>query len=287
MSRDLEQLVDALAVEQLDTHLFRGFTPESRNPRVYGGQVLAQALSAADRSVTGERRVHSLHGYFLRPGDPSRPIIYEVDPIRDGRRFSTCMVTARQGGKAIFSGSVSYQQPEEGLEHQEPMPEVPPPESVQGYHDFYQHMKRAHPEQYQEVNWNPIDYRPLIPIGHHALDKHPPYTGAWMRTNGKLGDDPRLHTQVLTYMSDSFLLATALLPHGVSFDHPSMETASIDHAIWFYGDFRADEWIFFELRSLRSGGARGHNLGVFYTRDGRLVGIAVQEGLMHQRKRGG
>ncbi|MCG3171322.1 MAG: Acyl-CoA thioesterase 2 [Pseudomonadales bacterium] len=283
MSQDLDRLLDVLNVEQLDTLLFRGFTPESRNPRVYGGQVLAQALNAADRCVTPGRRAHSLHAYFLRPGDPARPIIYEVDPIRDGRRFATRLVVARQGGKAIFNASISYQVPERGLEHQDTLREVPPPEDVERHYDYYLRLNQEAPGSYHVPSWNPIDYRPLIPVDRPTMDKHPPRSGAWMRTNGRLGDDPSVHAQMLAYMSDSFLMSTSLLPHALRFDDPSIETASIDHALWFYGDFRADDWIFYDLSSPRSGGGRGFNLGALYTRDGRLIATAAQEGLMHLR----
>lgn len=283
MSEDLQRLLDALDVERLDTHLFRATTPRSRNPRVYGGQLLAQSLSAADRSVPGKHRAHSLHAYFLRPGDPSRPIVYQVDPIRDGRRFSTRLVRAIQNGKAVFNAAISYQQPEAGLEHQEPMPAVPAPETLPRHYDFSFTEEQKNPGRRQAPGWNPIDYRPLLARWNGATDIHPPHTGVWMRADGTLGDDPLLHARILMYMSDSFLMPTALLPHGLGFDHPRIETASIDHALWFYGDFRADEWLFYALHSPCSGHGRGFNLGSFYTRDGRLVATTAQEGLMHLR----
>ncbi|HMV71075.1 MAG TPA: acyl-CoA thioesterase II [Pseudomonadales bacterium] len=288
MSEDLDRLLDALDLEQLDTCLFRGTTPQSRNPRVYGGQVLSQALSCADRSVAAGLRAHSLHAYFLRPGDPSRPIIYEVDPIREGRRFSTRVVVARQQGKAIFNASLSYQRPESGLEHQVPMmQEVPPPESLPRHYDFSSVTSQELSAREPVRSWNPIEYRPLIPRWNGPMEAHPPHTGVWMRADGTLGDDPALHAQVLAYMSDSFLMAISLLPHGMGFDHPHVETASIDHALWFYGDFRVDDWMFYELRSPRSGGGRGFNLGSIYARDGRLVATTAQEGLMHLRSSSG
>lgn len=280
---DLEQLLGILQVEQLDTNLFRGVTPPEREQRVYGGQVLAQAMNAATRSVSGGRRVHSQHAYFLRPGDPSRPIIYEVDPIRDGRRFSTRRVVARQGGRAIFNTSISYQDPEPGMEHQQPMPAVPPPEELENEVEFYTRKSREQPDRYHPPRNRPIDYRPLRHLERHVYPKQDPVFGVWMRTNGPMPDDPGLHAQLLAYMSDSFLMSTALLPHGLSFDNHAIQTASLDHGLWFYGDCRADEWLYYHLASPRAASGRGFNVGYVYARDGRLVATAVQEGLMRWR----
>lgn len=280
---DLAQLLGILQIEQLDTNLFRGVTPAGRNERVYGGQVLAQAMNAATRSVTAARRVHSQHAYFLRPGDPSRPIIYEVDPIRDGRRFSTRRVVARQGGRAIFNTSISYQDPEPGMEHQEAMPAVPPPEELENEAEFYARQPREQQEHYQPPRDRPIDYRPLRHFERHSYPPQEPVFGVWMRTNGAMPDDPGLHAQMLAYMSDSYLMSTALLAHGLSFDNPAIQTASLDHGLWFYGDFRADEWLYYHLASPRAASGRGFNVGYVYTREGRLVATAVQEGLIRWR----
>lgn len=287
MSGDLQRLLEALELEQLDTLVFRATTPRSRNPRVYGGQVLAQALSAADRCVSHEQKAHSLHANFLRPGDPSTPIIYEVDPVRDGRRFGTRLIKARQGDKVIFSASISYQRPERGLEHQAPMPQVPAPEPLERHYDFAHFSADEGHAGQRTPEWNPIEYRPLIRKWHGPLEAQPPRTGVWMRADGTLADDPAMHARLLMYMSDSFLMPTSLLPHGLAFDDPRIETASLDHALWFYGDARADEWIFYELYSPRSGGGRGFNLGSMYTRDGRLIATTAQEGLMHLRTEAG
>ena len=280
MSKDLQQLLDNLHLEQIDTNLFRGVTPPGRNPRIYGGQVLAQAMNAATRSVDRARRVHSQHAYFLRPGDPARPVIYEVDPIRDGRRFSTRRVVARQGGRAIFNTAISYQTPEQGLEHQDEMPDVPAPETLESGFSYYTRMAQEDPARYQAPEDDAIDYRPLAYVDSHNPPPQAPRVGVWMRANGALDADPATHAQMLAYMSDSYLMSTALLPHGRSYSDPGLETASLDHGLWFYGDFRADEWLYYHLMSPRAGGGRGFNIGCIYTRDGRLIATAVQEGLM-------
>lgn len=280
VSKDLQQLLDILHLEQIDTNLFRGTTPRGRNPRIYGGQVLAQAMNAATRSVDRARRVHSQHAYFLRPGDPARPVIYEVDPIRDGRRFSTRRVVARQGGRAIFNTAISYQTPEQGLEHQDEMPDAPAPETLESSFAYHTRMAQEDPARYQAPEDDAIDYRPLAYVDGPAPPPQASRLGVWMRANGALGDDPAVHAQMLAYMSDSYLMSTALLPHGRSYSDPGLETASLDHGLWFYGDFRADEWLYYHLASPRAGGGRGLNIGCIYTRDGRLIATAVQEGLM-------
>lgn len=280
MSKDLQQLLDNLHLEQIDTNLFRGVTPPGRNPRIYGGQVLAQAMNAATRSVDRARRVHSQHAYFLRPGDPARPVIYEVDPIRDGRGFSTRRVVARQGGRAIFNTSISYQLPEQGLAHHEPMPEVPPPESLESDFAYYARRAAEQPEHYHALTSHPVDYRPLERLERRNPPARAARFGVWMRANGTMPDDPGLHAQMLAYMSDSYLMSTALLPHAISYENPALQTASLDHGLWFYADFRADEWLFYHLVSPIAGGGRGLNIGCVYARDGRLVAAAVQEGLM-------
>ena len=281
MSDDLDALLEVLAVEQLDTYLFRGITPAGRMKRVYGGQVLAQAMNSASRTVDSARRVHSQHAYFLRPGDPARPILYEVDPIRDGRRFSTRRVVALQAGRAIFSTSISYQLPESGLQHQDPMPDVPGPEELQSDFDFYSGLAALHPGRFHAPKRHAVDYRIVERIDPTTPRRGPARMGVWMRANGSLADQPSIHTELLAYMSDNYLLSTALLPHALIFDSPALQTASIDHGLWFYGDFRADEWLYYQLASPCAAGGRGFNIGSIYTRDGRLVATAVQEGLMH------
>lgn len=286
MDGDLEALVALLHVEQLDTCLFRGLTPPGRTRRVYGGQVLAQAMNAATRTVDPERRVHSQHAYFLRPGDPAHPIIYEVDPIRDGKGFSTRRVVARQHGRAIFTTALSFQLPEEGLSHQEPMPEVPAPEELESEHDYWARMAARYPGRYGTPRRRALDYRVLERIDPIAHPPHSPRNGVWMRAIGTVTELPGIHQALLAYMSDHYLMSTSLLPHGRGFDNPQLQTASMDHGLWFYDDFRADEWLYYHLLSPRAGNARGFNIGYVYTRDGRLVAAAVQEGLMRLREGG-
>jgi len=284
VDQDLDELLGLLQVEQLDACLFRGRSPSGRTRRVYGGQVLAQAMNAATRTVDPARRVHSQHAYFLRPGDPARPIIYDVDPIRDGKSFSTRRVVARQGGRAIFNTSISFQVPEPGLEHQEPMPEVPPPESVESDFDFYTRLAAEQPERHRAPQRHAVDYRVIERIDPVS---HPPAAaryGVWMKTVGRLPEVPGIHETLLAFMSDNYLMSTGLRPHGRGYDHPELQTASLDHGLWFYDGFRADEWLYYHLLSPRSAQGRGLNLGYIYTRDGRLVAAAVQEGLMRLRR---
>jgi acyl-CoA thioesterase-2 len=283
VEQNLEELLELLHVEQLDTFLFRGLSPAGRSRRVYGGQVLAQAMNAATRSVDPARRVHSQHAYFLRPGNPLRPIIYDVDPIRDGRRFSTRRVVARQDGRAIFNTSLSFQVPEPGLEHQEPMPDVPPPESIESDYDYYRRLAADQPERRRAPGKRALDYRVIERADPVAHPPTPARHGVWMKVLGRLPDGPGIHETLLAFMSDNYLMSTALRPHGRGYDHPELQTASIDHGLWFYDTFRADEWLYYHLASPRAAQGRGFNLGYVYTQDGRLVATAVQEGLMRLR----
>ncbi len=282
----LEDLVNNLQVEQLDTYLFRGFTEVRRTPRVFGGQVLAQAFSAASRTVDAQRSLHSLHAYFLRPGDVEKDIIFDVDPIRDGGSFTTRRVVAIQGGKAIFNSSMSFQKAEQGLEHQFEMPAVPGPEGLMAEWDYWEELSRLHPEKLPQgtQRFRAIDARliePRDPAKPEALQQ--PLQGMWVRANGSLADDPALHRMILAYASDLQFMSTSLQVHPVGFWTPGFQGASLDHAMWFHCDFRADEWLYYHMDSPRAAGARGFNRGSFYTRDGRLVASAVQEGLIRLR----
>lgn len=279
---DVQILIDRLDLERLDRDLFRGESPQDGRPRVFGGQVAAQALVAAVRTVE-ERRVHSLHAYFLRPGNPKVPIIYEVDRIRDGRSFSTRRVVAIQDGQAIFNMSTSFQVDEGGPTHQAPMPEVPPPESVPSSDE---RIAKA-----LERSKNPL-YRFLQnlerPIVHHDLEPVDPTqphvrTGphhVWFKARGVLPDDPLLHQCVLTYASDMTLLDASIHQHGLTWFDPNIIVASLDHAVWFHRPFRADEWLLYTTESPTTGGARGMNFGNIYTQGGDLVASVAQENLM-------
>jgi acyl-CoA thioesterase-2 len=283
----LDGLLSRLDLEGIDTDLFRGFSPHDGRPRIFGGLVAAQSLVAACRTVEG-RVAHSLHGYFLREGDTSVPVIYHVDRIRDGRSFATRRVVAKQQGKAIFNMSVSFQAPEEGLEHQVPMPEAPPPGTI----PTNEERMRA----YRERTDHPaIDFllsldRPIQrrEVDHVDLLEPEPHSGPqrmWFRANGELGDDPVLHQAVLTYASDYGLLESSFNEHGHSFLSEKLIIASLDHAVWFHQPVRADTWMLYVTHSPRTVGGRGLNFGHIYSEDGALVASVAQEGLMRNRKR--
>jgi len=275
-------------VEELDKLLFRGEALEMGLPRVFGGQVLGQALNAAVRTVEPDRKPHSLHGYFLRPGDLSRPIIYEVDPIRNGRSFSTRRVVGKQRGEAIFNASISFQVVEEGYSHQFDFPE-----NVQHYSSLPNDYDRAEelgallnqsPEEFRSHNLifdkDILDIRtPNLDI-NVALGEYEPRNGFWFRFNEAIGDDPITHRTLLAFISDKALMATSLRPHPVSFRTHKIIGASLDHAMWFHEKIRVNEWIYYHLDSPRSARSRGFNRGSFYTEDGRLICSTAQEGLI-------
>ncbi len=281
----LESLVRILDLEQLEINLFRGLSPQIGWQRVYGGQVLGQALVAAVRTVDPARIAHSLHAYFLLPGDPSVPIIYEVERIRDGGSFTTRRVKGIQHGKAMFSMSVSFQKPEAGFDHQTPMPDVPAPEDLPSERDLARQLLERVPENMRQY-WQrerPIEMRP-VDLSRYLVAK--PRTAAqhiWLRANGKLPDTHALHQCVLAYASDFTLLDTALIAHGKLMFDADIQLASLDHALWFHRPFRADEWLLYVQDSPSASGARGFCRGSIYTRDGVLVASVTQEGLMRRR----
>jgi acyl-CoA thioesterase-2 len=286
MPTPLDDLVKLLALEPLEKNLFRGQSENLGWPRVFGGQVLGQALSAAVHTVPPERHVHSLHAYFLRPGDVTRPIVYEVDRIRDGSSFTTRRVVAIQHGEAIFNLAASFQVPEKGFEHQDKMPDVPPPESLET--EQQRNLKAAdkiRPLLGDRVFVEgPFDVRPVVgiddPFHPTAL---PPHHTIWLRTHGQLPDDPGLHRYLLAYASDYAFIGTALRPHGVTWLTPGIQVASLDHVMWFHQPFRVDEWLLHVMDSPAAAGSRGLVRGSVFTRDGRLVASTAQEGLMRNR----
>ncbi len=281
MTTPLKSLIELLDLEELERDLFRGRSPQEHSQRVFGGQVVGQALVAASRTVE-DRRVHSLKGDFLRPGDPKIPILYEVDRIRDGRSFTTRRVVAIQHGRAIFSMSVSHQVEESGLEHQLSMPDVPGPLDTPDPAMYHEKIRQRVPTEYRQ--WldspRPIEQRMVDPIDPIDPDKRQPQLAVWLRAAGRMPDDDQLHQCVLAYASDLNLLDTCLLPHGVSWMNPKFQSASLDHSIWFHHRFRADEWLLFVQDSPASSGGRGFNRGLVYTENGRLVASVVQEGLI-------
>jgi acyl-CoA thioesterase-2 len=285
MGGALDELLSILDLEPLEHNLFRGLSPQVGWQRVFGGQVIGQALVAANRTVEG-RPAHSLHAYFLRAGDPAVPIIYEVDRIRDGGSFSTRRVVAIQHGHAIFSMAASFHKQEEGLEHQMSMPDVPPPEDLPSEAELKQRLVDRLPEPVRAY-WQherPIEIRPVDLSRYLSPGTRAPSQQVWIRATGDLGDDVALHQCVLAYASDFTLLDTALIAHGRFVFDPTLMLASLDHAVWFHEPFRADDWLLYAQDSPSSGAGRAFCRGTLFTRDGRLVASTAQEGLVRQRK---
>lgn len=283
----LDQLVEVLTLERLDEDLFRGRSEDPGWGRLYGGHVLAQALAAAQQTVSRDRRVHSVHGYFLLSGDVTIPVIYDVDRIRDGGSFTTRRVVAKQRGRAIFHLSASFQAPEPGFEHQDEMPAVPSPESVPPEEETLKSVAHKLPEALRDRVFQPkpFDFRPIgWPADPIAPAAHAPRRDVWIRGRGTLGDDPALHAALLAYVSDFYFVGTSLLPHGVSWLTPGMQVASLDHALWFHADLRADDWLLHSMESPRASAGRGLVRGRVFTQDGRLVASCAQEGLIRFRK---
>ena len=284
MSRALDQLLTILDIERLEENLFRGLSPQVGWQRVFGGQVIGQALVAANRTVNG-RLTHSLHAYFLRAGDPSVPIIYNVDRIRDGGSFTTRRVVAVQHGQAIFSMAASFHKEETGLEHQIKMPEVPPPESLPSEAELKACLIDRVPPQVKAY-WErerPLEIRPVDLSRYLTPGNHDPSQQVWIRATGELSNEQSLHQCVLAYASDFTLLDTALIAHGRFVFDPKLMLASLDHALWFHRKLRADEWLLYAQDSPISGGGRAFCRGMLFTRDGKLVASTAQEGLLRER----
>lgn len=284
MTTMLNQLLELLRLERLEESLFRGQSQDLGWGTVFGGQVLGQALSAAEQTVPEERRVHSLHGYFLRKGDTERPIIYDVDRIRDGRSFTTRRVVAIQKGRAIFNLSASFQEPEQGFAHQIPMPATTAPEDLLSERELAQKLEQVIPERLRPraLAEKPIELRPVDPVNPLEPAVGEPRRQVWFRANGELPDDPRVHQHLLAYASDFHLLGGTLQPHGVSWLTPGMQVASLDHAMWFHQPFRFDEWLLYDIDSPATSSARGLARGQFFTREGVLVASTAQEGLIRR-----
>ncbi|HEX3793571.1 MAG TPA: acyl-CoA thioesterase II [Acidimicrobiales bacterium] len=276
MSASLEFLVNLLDLEPIEVNIFRGTQPNEERQRVFGGQVAGQALMAAGRTVE-HGRVHSLHSYFLRPGDPTVPILYEVDRIRDGRSFTTRRVVAVQHGRAIFNLSASFHDDEVGIDHQFTMPEVPDPETLQPL------FERLAPWKEELKDWfdrpHPIDQRHIGELPWHRKGIHEPYQRLWIRADGTLPDDPLLHACVAAYASDMSLFDTILAPHDIGWDDANFMGASLDHCMWFHRPFKADEWLLYDTDSPVAAGGRGLARGFLYNREGSLCVSMVQEGL--------
>jgi acyl-CoA thioesterase-2 len=278
MPSSVQELVELLDLEAIEDNLFRGRQPETSMQRVFGGQVLAQSLVAAVRTVPDPLGCHSLHSYFLRPGDTKVPIIYDVEAIRDGRSFRTRRVAARQHGRPIFFLTANFQVPEEGLDHQDPMPSVPSPEECRPAVEA-----RSEHQQMWLREWAALDVRPVAdsrPGGKLDTTYHPARSQWWIRASGALPDDPVTQLAAFTYASDMTLLPAALVPHDLYIESPGMQAASLDHSIWFHRPFRADEWWLYDQVSPSASGGRGLALARVFSQDGQLVASVAQEGLI-------
>jgi acyl-CoA thioesterase-2 len=286
MSYSVADLLELIDLEPIEVNIYRGKNRDIGSGRVFGGQVLAQALVAAQRTIDEERFVHSLHGYFILPGDLQAPIVYFVDRLRDGKSFTTRQVTAIQHGRAIFNLSASFQVVEPGVEHQTGVPEVPEPEHLASELSLIRGMADRIPAPLREVltQDRPIDFRPVEPMDPFDPQPRPPVRHFWLRSVGGLPDELVLHQAVLAYASDYGLLGTALQPHGLTVRAPGLQVASLDHALWFHRPFRVDDWLLYAIDSPAAAGARGFTRGSIYTRDGKLVASVAQEGLMRVRR---
>jgi acyl-CoA thioesterase-2 len=282
MSKALDAVVELLNLEQIEVNIFRGRSPDNEwRQRVFGGQVAGQALVAAGRTVPADRPVHSLHAYFIRPGDPTVPLIYLVERVRDGRSFTTRRVSAVQHGETIFTLSASFHRAEPGVSHADPMPDVPGPDELPSTAERME--KLFGPSAREYYDGNPIDIRHVGPLTVEVA-KDPSLRTArsqvWLRADGELPDDPLLHVCMMTYASDMTLLDSVMLAHGLSWADGTTKGASLDHAMWFHRPFRADRWLLYSQESPAASGARGLARGELFTREGELVVSVVQEGLI-------
>jgi acyl-CoA thioesterase II len=282
MTPILADLLQLLELERLEDNIFRGQSRDIRgDEQVFGGQVLGQALTAASYT-TGLRQVHSLHAYFLLPGDPNAPIIYEVDVARDGKSFSMRRVVAIQHGRPIFNMAASFQEPEEGFDHAVPMPDVPGPDGLTDVRELPSEFFEKAPKKLRRIvaHVRPFDFRLVEPSQIDPPVQAEPRRHIWIKTVGPLPNSPDLHRNVLAYLSDYYLLITATRPHSVDFKPGNVQLATLDHAMWFHRPFRVDEWLLYAMESPSASGGRGLTLGRFFTQDGKLVATTAQEGVV-------
>lgn len=287
MGKVLNDLLNQLSLEKLEENLFRGQSQDLGFGAVFGGQVMGQAISAAKETVKPVQQVHSFHSYFLRPGDTARPIIYDVERIRDGKSLSTRRIKAVQNGKPIFYMTASFKAPEKGFEHQDEMPEVPAPEDLISEQEMALLHSDILPAHIREklIAEKPIEMRPVTLINPVEPEIEPAKRLVWFKANGRMPDDLRVHRYLLAYASDFNFLPTALQPHGVSFFTEGMQVVTIDHSMWFHHDFRLDDWLLYSVISSVASDGRGLVKGQFFTRDGKLVATSVQEGLIRLRRK--
>lgn len=285
--KEVKELLDLLQLEPIEWNLFRGLSHGVGSNRVFGGQVLAQALSAAMQTVPEDRYVHSLHAYFLLAGDLEIPIVFDVDRIRDGGSFTTRRIRAIQRGQVILNMSASFQLEQEGFDHQIDMPKVAPPDDLASWDDLRRQFGDQMPENFKrffDID-RPIEFRPVEIFNPFGAEKHDPVRHIWMRAKGDMTDDLRAHQLALAYASDYNLLTTSLLPHGQHGNYWKLQLASLDHAMWFHRRFRMDDWLLYAIDSPSASNARGFTRGNVFTRDGRLVASVVQEGLIRPGKK--
>jgi acyl-CoA thioesterase II len=284
MAYDITDLLDLLDLEPIEVNIYRGLNRDIGTGRVFGGQVMAQALVAARRTVEQDREAHSMHGYFILPGDLEAPIIYFVDRLRDGTSFTTRRVTAIQHGRAVFNMSASFHRREEGLEHQADMPDAPPPDGLATELELIRAGAHRIPQALRSVltQDRPIDFRP-VDVDPFDAAPRPPSRRVWLRAVGAMPDSIVAHQAALAYASDYGLLAAAVQPHGVGIRDARLQAATLDHAIWFHRDFRLDDWLLYAMDSPAAAGARGFARGSIYTADGMLIASVAQEGLLRMR----
>lgn len=281
MSKALSALLDSISLEAIDINIFRGYPWLRGMDHLYGGEIMAQAMNAAYQTVASPLRMHSLHCYFLRPGEPDLPVVYEVDRIRDGRSFTTRRVVALQRGRAIFNVSMSFQLEEAGLEHDAVMPDVPGPEGLVSDRDRYAALLAKRPGE--AYDW-PVEFRQVDAMDPEKPQPKGSSAFVWLKADGDLADDLTQHQEILAYASDTPALVTALRTHGLTQWSPGLRAASLDHCLWFHRPFRVDEWLLYALESPVAGNGRGFVRGSVFNRQGQLVASMVQEGLVRQAR---
>ena len=282
----IELLVSDLDTEKIDRYLFRSPPLETELINVFGGQVLAQSLSSAYKTIEGDRKIHSMHAYFLRPGNISAPILYEVDPIRDGGSFTTRRVVAIQNGKAIFNTAISFKTDEDGLEHQDPMPEVPAPETLPSDDSIIEQKAAVDPEFDRPIRSDILgafETRTNGDLPMQVAVGDSPVHGFWFKASSPIESTESMHHVLLAFVSDMRLMMTALRPHGINYSNPNLIAASLDHALWIHRNVDVNDWIYYDLTGPTATGGRGLNFGRFYDREGQLIASSAQEGLIRMR----